>query len=167
VGGEWYYDEYARGSGVSSLGMDDKSAPGPDGQPAKQALPPADDEKEEHPGPVPELTSARRSGGGLRLKAQRLAGLLRGVLRSDWQRTRHCPWCHPLRTVITVVEATRARGHPDLVQGFLQVDDDLAAVANTSVTMPPVRWLSMSASDSSLMRSHASSNCATMPPRGP
>ena len=45
VGGEWYYDEYARGSGVSSLGMEDKSAPGPDGQPAKQALPPADEKK--------------------------------------------------------------------------------------------------------------------------
>ncbi len=45
VGGEWYYDEYARGSGVSSLGLEDKSAPGPDGQPAKQALPPADEKK--------------------------------------------------------------------------------------------------------------------------
>ncbi|MGE0332771.1 MAG: penicillin-binding protein 1A [Ramlibacter sp.] len=45
VGGEWYYDEYARGAGVSSLGMEDKSAPGPDGQPAKQALPPADEKK--------------------------------------------------------------------------------------------------------------------------
>jgi penicillin-binding protein 1A len=45
VGGEWYYDEYARGSGVSSLGLEDKSAPGPDGEPAKQALPPADEKK--------------------------------------------------------------------------------------------------------------------------
>lgn len=45
LGGEWYYDEYARGSGVSSLGLEDKSAPGPDGQPAKQALPPADEKK--------------------------------------------------------------------------------------------------------------------------
>jgi penicillin-binding protein 1A len=45
VGGEWYYEEYARGSGVSSLGMEDKSAPGADGQPAKQAMPPADEKK--------------------------------------------------------------------------------------------------------------------------
>lgn len=45
VGGEWYYDEYARGSGVSSLGLEDTSAVGPDGQPAKQALPPADEKK--------------------------------------------------------------------------------------------------------------------------
>lgn len=45
VGGEWYYDEYARGSGVSSLGLEDKSAVGADGQPAKQALPPADEKK--------------------------------------------------------------------------------------------------------------------------
>ena len=29
VGGEWYYDEYARGAGVSSLGLDDKAAPTP------------------------------------------------------------------------------------------------------------------------------------------
>ncbi len=45
VGGEWYYDEYARGSGVSSLGLEDKGAAGADGQPAKQALPPADEKK--------------------------------------------------------------------------------------------------------------------------
>ena len=45
VGGEWYYDEYARGSGVSSLGMEDKNAPGPDGQPPKQVMPPADEKK--------------------------------------------------------------------------------------------------------------------------
>ena len=43
VGGEWYYDEYARGSGVSSLGMDAPVAP--DSQPARQALPPADEKK--------------------------------------------------------------------------------------------------------------------------
>ena len=29
VGGEWYYDEYARGGGVSSLGLEDKAAPTP------------------------------------------------------------------------------------------------------------------------------------------
>ena len=46
-----------------------------------------------------------------------------------------------------VVEAARPRGQPDLVQRLLQVDDDLAAVAETScVIMPPTRWLSMSAS---------------------
>ena len=31
VNGEWYYDEYARGSGVSSLGLEDKGAPPPAG----------------------------------------------------------------------------------------------------------------------------------------
>ncbi|MBC7376278.1 MAG: penicillin-binding protein 1A [Burkholderiaceae bacterium] len=46
VGGEWYYDEYVKGAGVSSLGLDDKStAPTPEGQPPKQALPPADEKK--------------------------------------------------------------------------------------------------------------------------
>jgi len=56
VGGEWYYDEYARGSGVSSLGMDatapagDAQAPAPGAPgtapaPARQALPPADEKK--------------------------------------------------------------------------------------------------------------------------
>jgi penicillin-binding protein 1A len=45
IGGEWFYDEYAKGSGVSSLGLEDKSsAPAnSDGQPPKQALPPADE----------------------------------------------------------------------------------------------------------------------------
>ncbi len=45
VGGEWYYDEFARGAGVSSVGLDDKGAPKTDGQPSKQALPPADEKK--------------------------------------------------------------------------------------------------------------------------
>ncbi len=45
VGGEWYYDEYARGSGVSSLGLEDKTSVNPDGQPVKQPLPPADEKK--------------------------------------------------------------------------------------------------------------------------
>ena len=45
VGGEWYYDEYARGAGVSSVGLEDKGAAGAEGQPAKQALPPADEKK--------------------------------------------------------------------------------------------------------------------------
>ncbi|MGE0496839.1 MAG: penicillin-binding protein 1A [Ramlibacter sp.] len=46
VGGEWYYEEYARGSGVSSLGLEDKSLIAPDGsQPPKLALPPADEKK--------------------------------------------------------------------------------------------------------------------------
>ncbi len=38
-GGEWFYDEYARGSGVSSLGLDDRSAP-PNGAPVAQPPPP-------------------------------------------------------------------------------------------------------------------------------
>jgi penicillin-binding protein 1A len=33
VGGEWYYEEYARGSGVGALGME-QAAPSPDGAPA-------------------------------------------------------------------------------------------------------------------------------------
>ena len=28
-GGEWYYEEYARGSGVSSLGLEEKTPPTP------------------------------------------------------------------------------------------------------------------------------------------
>ena len=43
VGGEWFYDEYAKGGGVSSLGHDDKAAPtAPE---AAQALPAADEKK--------------------------------------------------------------------------------------------------------------------------
>jgi penicillin-binding protein 1A len=46
VGGEWYYDEYVKGAGVSSLGLEDKgTSPTPEGQPSKQALPPADEKK--------------------------------------------------------------------------------------------------------------------------
>ncbi len=43
VGGEWFYDEYAKAGGVSSLGHDDKAAPtAPE---AAQALPAADEKK--------------------------------------------------------------------------------------------------------------------------
>jgi penicillin-binding protein 1A len=38
IGGEWYYDEYAKSSGISGLGMDAKAE-------NKQALPAADEKK--------------------------------------------------------------------------------------------------------------------------
>lgn len=47
IGGEWFYDEYAKGSGVSHLGLDDKvldiGADTP--QPSSQPLPAADEKK--------------------------------------------------------------------------------------------------------------------------
>ena len=57
VGGEWYYDEFAKGAGVSSLGLEDKlpagsgagagasPGPAPGGTAPTQALPPADEKK--------------------------------------------------------------------------------------------------------------------------
>lgn len=45
VGGEWYYNEFARGAGVSSVGNEDKNPANADGQPARQTLPPADEKK--------------------------------------------------------------------------------------------------------------------------
>ena len=42
-GGEWFYDEYAKGAGVSSLGLSDKSA-APSGADV-QPLPAADEKK--------------------------------------------------------------------------------------------------------------------------
>jgi len=43
TGGDWAYDEYARGTGVSNLGLEDKPAGEPGG--TVQALPPADEKK--------------------------------------------------------------------------------------------------------------------------
>ncbi len=43
VGGEWFYDEYARGSGIRSVGLD--SDPASSGVPEAQTLPPADEKK--------------------------------------------------------------------------------------------------------------------------
>jgi penicillin-binding protein 1A len=43
VGGEWFYDEYAKGGGVSSLGREDKAV-GTEPE-AVQTLPPADEKK--------------------------------------------------------------------------------------------------------------------------
>jgi penicillin-binding protein 1A len=45
-GGEWFYDEYTHGSGVSNLGLDDRGAKGSaPGASATQELPPADERK--------------------------------------------------------------------------------------------------------------------------
>jgi len=44
AGGDWAYDEYAKGSGVSSLGLEDKPA-GEQGGTTVQTLPPADEKK--------------------------------------------------------------------------------------------------------------------------
>ena len=52
IGGEWYYDEYAKGAGVSSVGLQDPAAnaaqqPAVPGAPAApiSVLPPADEKK--------------------------------------------------------------------------------------------------------------------------
>ena len=57
VGGEWYFEEYARGNGVGALGMttgpavgppvppEDKSLMNSEGQPPRQTLPPTDERK--------------------------------------------------------------------------------------------------------------------------
>ena len=43
AGGEWFYDEYVRGAGISSVGLEDR--PGPGSVPAVLPLPPADEKK--------------------------------------------------------------------------------------------------------------------------
>lgn len=43
AGGDWAYDEYAKGAGVSNLGLEDKPTGEPEG--TVQALPPADEKK--------------------------------------------------------------------------------------------------------------------------
>jgi penicillin-binding protein 1A len=50
IGGEWYYDEYTKGAGVSAVGLQDQSAPGAPGkEPGAAApiavLPPADEKR--------------------------------------------------------------------------------------------------------------------------
>jgi len=40
-GGEWFYDEYVKGAGISSLGLGDKSAAGSN----VQSLPPSDEKR--------------------------------------------------------------------------------------------------------------------------
>jgi len=38
VGGEWYYEEYARGAGVSSVGLEDKAAPTPPSEEERNSI---------------------------------------------------------------------------------------------------------------------------------
>jgi penicillin-binding protein 1A len=42
AGGEWYYDEFARGAGINSVGLEDKGA---QNAAPTQALPVADEKK--------------------------------------------------------------------------------------------------------------------------
>jgi penicillin-binding protein 1A len=45
VGGEWYYDEYVKSGGVTSLGLTDKDSTPENPGSETQALPPADEKK--------------------------------------------------------------------------------------------------------------------------
>ncbi len=45
AGGEWFYDEYARGAGVSSLGLEDKASTSGSSAGETHALPPADEKR--------------------------------------------------------------------------------------------------------------------------
>ena len=45
IGGEWFYEEYARNSGVSSLGMEDARAPGGGAPSVAPAAPPPTEER--------------------------------------------------------------------------------------------------------------------------
>ncbi|MFO1192150.1 MAG: penicillin-binding protein 1A [Rhodoferax sp.] len=45
IGGEWYYDEFARGGGVSSVGMDDNGPPGKTTPADPSVLPPGDEKR--------------------------------------------------------------------------------------------------------------------------
>jgi penicillin-binding protein 1A len=45
IGGEWYYDEFARGGGVSSVGMDDNGHPGKTTPADPSVLPPGDEKR--------------------------------------------------------------------------------------------------------------------------
>jgi penicillin-binding protein 1A len=45
VGGEWFYDEFAKGAGVSSVGLDDKGRPAGEQAPAPKNSPTGADEK--------------------------------------------------------------------------------------------------------------------------
>ena len=44
-GGEWFYDEYVRGAGVSGLGLEERGAPASANAPGSQGMPPADERK--------------------------------------------------------------------------------------------------------------------------
>jgi hypothetical protein len=58
----------------------------------------------------------------------RLASLLRRVLRQRGEKLRAAARIAPLTVDETEVEPARFRGNPDLAHRWLQVDDDLRAV---------------------------------------
>ena len=72
----------------------------------------------QHPRPVPQLG-----------ELEGLPGLLAGIAAQVGEELAVALGVDPVRPVEPVMEAAGARGHPDLVQGPLQVHDDLAAVA--------------------------------------
>ena len=86
---------------------------------------------QEHPGSVPELGWPGPLG-----EIQRLAGLLTRVAGEIREELAIALGVQPQAPVELVVEPAGAGGHPDLVQGLLQVHDDLAAVGESERDHP-------------------------------
>ncbi len=63
------------------------------------------------------------------LKRQGLSGLLGDITRETFPKLPLSLGVHPASPIKLVMKTTTAGGQPDLVQGFLQVDDDLTAVS--------------------------------------
>src|SRR6218665_2964438 len=77
-------------------------------------------------GAQPDSRPVSPLSGVLRRKLQRSPGLHGGIAAQAGKEL-PCPLAVlPRMAVKPVVVAARARGHPDLVQRFLQIDDDLA-----------------------------------------
>ena len=124
VGGEWYYDEYAPGRGVASLGVDEpRPSPPARGRPAAAPIgaAPAAGRAQPHPRPVPELarqqlTPAAKSSG-CPACARRFARQLARRIRAPVLVSTQCAAVVPI-----VVAAGRAASQISC-SGFCSVDD--------------------------------------------
>ena len=115
LGGEWYYEEYARGTGVSSLGLEDKAAPRRRATRSARASSICSG-AEARPAPL--------SG----VEAQRPCRPGRWHTPTARRRTRDRRAVDPAAADRAEMKAPGVRREPQLLQRRLGVDDDLAAV---------------------------------------
>ena len=123
VGGEWFYEEYARGSGVSSVGLEEKAPTG------------AERGRAQHdPRPLPQQAALKPAPG--RAQASKRSALPPSSLARGRQHGEELAAVAPVDPAPArrlEVKAARRRRQPELVQRRLGVDDDRAAAGKAQL----------------------------------
>ena len=128
VGGEWYYDDYAPGRGVASLGVD--TAPALPVE-VMRRRPPSARRRRPRSATASSTCSATRRARAGSANSSGWPGLRGRLARQVGEKLLAGLGVDPGGAVVAEVIAARPRRQPDFLQRLLQVDDQLAAVAES------------------------------------